>query len=394
MKEVQHDILHLQQEVVLEKLTWENTYAFACWQYPNQSHSELIISLGKPHRLDAGLEDAPTGFLANAFKDNHPIHPWLIPADITIDHKGKVTVGTGVSSESVEEFLTYLENCKRPAKLSSSKQLTSGIENTNFVHFVNKIIEQIKNGEATKIVPSRFEEVSLPLEIKFSELFQTICNTYPTGFCNIWSLADGEIWAGATPESLLSFEDNVFSTVALAGTQGISPEDKLADIGWTQKEIEEQALVSRFIINCFKKLRIREFEEYGPKTIAAGSLAHLCTIFKVDLSKVHFEGLPDQMLELLHPTSAVCGMPREKTAKFLEENEGYDRSFYAGFIGPVNFKEATRLFVNLRCVRFTEGIARFYAGAGVTEDSNSEKEWVETQMKMDVMRKIINTNHD
>ncbi len=216
-----------------------------------------------------------------------------------------------------------------------------------------------------------------------------MCQSYPSAFCNMWSLADGEIWAGATPESLLSFKNNIFSTVALAGTQRIDEGDQLNNVAWTQKEIEEQALVSRFIINCFKKLRIREFEEYGPKTIRAGNLAHLCTTFEVDLSKVHFEKLADQMMELLHPTSAVCGMPREETAKFLEMNEGYDRSFYAGFIGTVNFQSATKLFVNLRCVKFTENIVRFYAGAGVTEDSIPEKELTEIEMKMDVMKRMI-----
>lgn len=55
--------------------------------------------------------------------------------------------------------------------------------------------------------------------------------------------------------------------MALAGTQPASGENPLKSAAWTQKEIEEQALVCRYIVDCFKKIRLREYEEHGPKTI-------------------------------------------------------------------------------------------------------------------------------
>ncbi|MEM9340535.1 MAG: chorismate-binding protein, partial [Bacteroidota bacterium] len=146
---------------------------------------------------------------------------------------------------------------------------------------------------------------------------------------------------------------------------------------------------SRYIINCFKRIRLREYHEVGPRTIKAGNLAHLKTTYKVDYTEVTFENLADQMLELLHPTSAVCGMPIEKAKSFIDENELFDRSFFAGFLGPVNFRGATDLFVNLRCMNVKEGVARLYAGAGITEDSDPEKEWVETEMKMATLQSLL-----
>ena len=47
-------------------------------------------------------------------------------------------------------------------------------------------------------------------------------------------------------------------------------------------------MVSRYIINCFKKIRLREFEEIGPKTVAAGNLLHLRTDFQVDMAATNF----------------------------------------------------------------------------------------------------------
>ena len=198
------------------------------------------------------------------------------------------------------------------------------------------------------------------------------------------------IWMGATPELLLSVEDKKkFTTVSLAGTQVIADDFPLAKAAWTQKEIEEQAMVSRYIINCFKKIRLREFEEYGPKTVRAGNLAHLKTTFEVDMAEVNFPQLGTVMLELLHPTSAVCGMPMKPAFEFLKENEGYDRQYYSGYLGPTNVQNETRLFVNLRCMKIEGNQATLFAGAGITEDSEPESEWNETEVKMQTLLNIL-----
>ncbi|OYX21747.1 MAG: isochorismate synthase, partial [Algoriphagus sp. 32-45-6] len=102
-----------------------------------------------------------------------------------------------------------------------------------------------------------------------------------------------------------------------------------------------------------------------------------------------FPQLGSVMLDLLHPTSAVCGMPRKEAHDFLQENEHFDRSFFAGFLGPVNIESATSIYVNLRTANFQENEVILFAGAGVTEDSDPEKEWEETEMKCEIIGKFI-----
>ena len=164
-------------------------------------------------------------------------------------------------------------------------------------------------------------------------------------------------------------------------------------MAWTQKEIEEQALVCRYIINCFKKIRVREYLEHGPKTVVAGNVMHLKTDYEVDMKEINFPQLGSVMLKLLHPTSAVCGMPLEAAMKFLLENEGYDREFYSGFLGPVNYQYESHIFVNLRCLQILEDTVRLYAGAGVTLDSVPQLEWEETEIKMKNMMGVITNNY-
>jgi isochorismate synthase len=163
----------------------------------------------------------------------------------------------------------------------------------------------------------------------------------------------------------------------------------LKSVAWTQKEIEEQALVCRYIINCFKKIRLREYEEHGPRTMVAGNLMHLKTVYEVDMTATNFPQLGSVMLKLLHPTSAVCGMPFDHALNFLKTNEQYDREFYSGFLGPVQVNNNSQIFVNLRCMQVFENQARLYAGAGVTIDSIPEKEFEETEIKMRNLEKLV-----
>ncbi|MEO1655063.1 MAG: chorismate-binding protein, partial [Bacteroidota bacterium] len=259
-----------------------------------------------------------------------------------------------------------------------------------YTTMVQKAIPKMEAEVFQKVVLSRYKDIDYPEGFELIPYFLKLCQTYPNAFCYLAYLPGQGLWLGASPETLISIDTHqIFRTVALAGTQAYKPGIPLSEVAWTQKEIEEQALVSRYIINCFKKIRLREFEEKGPKTVVAGNLMHLKTFFEVDMRATHFPELGTVMLELLHPTSAVCGMPKAAALDFIIQNENYDRAFYSGFLGPVNIDKESHLFVNLRCLQlFKEGL-RLYAGAGITADSKPQKEWQETEMKCQTLSKIL-----
>ena len=134
---------------------------------------------------------------------------------------------------------------------------------------------------------------------------------------------------------------------------------------------------------------MREYEEEGPRTVQSGNLLHLRTDYTVNTKEVNFPELGTVMLELLHPTSAVCGMPKEVTLEFIKEHEGFDRKLFSGYLGPVNIDGASHIFVNLRCAHLFADKAVLYAGAGVTQDSEPEKEFLETEMKMEAVGRFL-----
>lgn len=262
-------------------------------------------------------------------------------------------------------------------------------DKAQFVATVNKAIDQIQAQTLQKVVVSR--TYSVPYTYIYHPLnhFSRLASKYPNAFVSIVYIPNKFCWIGATPELLAEYQSNGdFKTVALAGTQSYPPGMNPKEAIWRQKEIEEQALVSRYIISCFKKIRVRDFEEHGPKTIIAGKLMHLKTEFYANAEKVNYPYLASEMLTLLHPTSAVNGMPRANALEFIEANENYTRQYFAGFLGPINqsvkagIDTVSNLYVNIRCMQLFQNEAICYAGAGITEDSDAEKEWDETALKM------------
>ncbi len=367
-------------------------YSFAAWKMPGDYSIQLIISLnGVEKSDDFSIAETSAGFLVNAYDANHPIQPYHIAADIIIE-EASITVHPTVKDTDIDRLLYSIDaelNLKSERKTSAENFSA----NHDFEQMVEKAVNNIKEDEFEKVVLSRHKDEPLPDDFATWDFFESLCQSYPNAFNSLCHIPGKGLWVGATPEILISDNQERFLTISLAGTKSLTENNDLSEIAWTQKEIEEQAFVSRYVINCFKKIRLREFHEHGPKTVQAGNLAHLKTEFRVNYDEVGFDGLADQMLELLHPTSAVCGMPIDKAKPWIKEIEAYDREFYSGFLGPVNFNHSTDLFVNLRCMKIFNNTVRFYAGAGITEDSSPQKEFQETEMKMNVLKsKIVNGN--
>lgn len=367
-------------------------YSFATWRLPNEGVSYLLMDLGAAPLKDQDLllEELNDCFIINPFKRNHPPTPKVLNGDIIITRhqdQTKVKVAPHISAVELEKFQ---ETISRVSSSSLPRKQPSKDLDNDFISTVQKAIAEIDKGHVHKIVVSRFEDFKLSEQFDVDECFLSVANAYPKAFVYMAYTKEYGLWMGASPERLISIEDNKnFMTESLAGTQYLPEETDLSEVAWTQKEIEEQAMVSRYIIDCLKKIRLREFQESGPKTVRAGNLVHLKTEYRVDMEETNMPELGSIMLGLLHPTSAVCGSPFQPAYDFILAHEGYDRSLYSGFLGPVNFKNKTSLFVNLRCMQLFDGKARLYAGAGVTEDSHPEKEMQETVNKMRTLKDLL-----
>lgn len=362
---------------------------FALWRLPNENDQHLILAKSIQSLSDEDmLEELPQGFMITPFVSAARS---FIPADYFFRFRNGELLPPQSATETNSHAWLHEQNFSPVASLNFHIQKSNvpfSTEVSSFTEFVRKAVANIEEGVFEKVVPSRTKSIEKNFDAL--EAFEKLCSRYPTAMVSLISTPEHGTWLGATPETLVSIEDNtLFKTVALAGTKAWHEGIDCKNVAWTQKEIEEQALVERYIISCFKKIRLREYEEHGPKTIVAGNLMHLKSTFTVDMKATNFPQLGSAMLNLLHPTSAVCGMPKEPALDFLQRNEGYDRELYSGYLGPVAIQNNTHLFVNLRCLQLKRDTAILYAGAGVTIDSDPQKEWEETEMKMKTLESVI-----
>jgi isochorismate synthase len=363
-------------------------YSFALWKLPESPSFYLAASEQVQQLAEVSLEESLPGFLFSPFNPSDA--KIFLPADeFLIIDAGRITQSHGTT---LDELLRQNETPAARRKVNHYSNPHVGVATYAFDYkqLVSKCREEIRGGNFEKIVPSRAKTVALPDSFDLLEAFNRLCQLYPLAMVSAFSSPLTGTWIGATPEMLVSAtKDQHFHTVALAGTQPYEPGIDVRSVTWTQKDIEEQALVERYIISCFKKIRLREYEEHGPKTVIAGNVLHLKTDFEVDMTSTNFPQLGSVMLKLLHPTSAVCGMPLDASLAFLKLNEGYNRQYYSGYLGPVNVGQESHLYVNLRCMQLFANEATLYAGAGVLADSDPDKEWNETEMKMKTLEAII-----
>lgn len=249
------------------------------------------------------------------------------------------------------------------------------------IAIVKKSIDFIKNNNAKKIVLSRKETLEIE-NLNVVDTFKKMLLAYKNAFVYLWFHPEVGLWMGATPEKLITVEKSNFKTMALAGTQKYKG---TTNVVWQNKEKLEQQYVTDFMLENLNET-IEKMEVTKPFTVQAGNLVHIRT----DISgKLKSAELLENLINTLHPTPAVCGLPKRVAESFILQNEGYHRAYYSGFLGELNINNTTNLFVNLRCMQLENELVSLYVGGGITADSNPENEWEETVSKTEVMKKVL-----
>lgn len=258
-------------------------------------------------------------------------------------------------------------------------------ERRAYSHDFQLFRSRLEAGEFNKIVLSRCSRVETENETDAKRLFFRACRMYPRQFVALVSAPSCGIWLMATPEALLRGSGHEWTTMALAGTM------RYADnVEWSSKNRREQRYVADYIEHCLRRFADK-VEATAPHTVRAGNLVHLRTDFRFALAD---EAKLGQLINELHPTPAVCGMPKQLTHDFIMTHESASRDYYSGFLGPIGINSSTDLFVALRCMRIAGRECRLYAGGGLLAESREEDEWRETEAKLEAMREIFTTTEN
>ncbi|GAA3604798.1 chorismate-binding protein [Flavivirga amylovorans] len=357
---------------------------FVAYRKPNEKKvSSLLQETNDLHFTNDFTEK---GFVFSPFDDAEKT--------VLIPFGGSESIEVDIDLEDHRAFIKEKEFDIVKAEALNEKQ--------QHINLIKKGIEAISNGGFKKVVLSRQESVNIS-EPNPITIFKNLLHTYKSAFVYCWYHPKVGLWLGATPETLIKIEGSRFSIMALAGTQDYQG---TLDVVWQDKEKQEQQFVTDFIVDNLKS-SVENFKVSDVETVKAGNLLHLRTMISARLKS---ESNLKQVISLLHPTPAVCGLPKLEAKAFILNNEDYDRAFYTGFLGELNMetqlqsrsakrnienraytinKKSTRLYVNLRCMQLKNAKAFIYVGGGITKHSNPEREWEETVSKTLVIKNVL-----
>ena len=358
--------------------------AFSIYRLPHDNHATLIRQMeGEPAELYACSElNGKEGFVLAPF-DITEGQPILLirPDEVETINLCNLSLA-GISG---------LVDC--PSVLSGpsigSSRFSYSIDFANF-H------SQLELGTFRKIVLSRCADSQTEAPISPLDLFCCACENYPRLFISLVWTAKSGYWLTATPEILLESTDKGWRTIALAGTMKLEGENLKGEgetVTWSTKNIQEQRFVTTYITECLEQFT-GDFHEEGPFTVRAADLVHLRSDFTFSIPAPQQIG---NLLQVLHPTPAVCGLPKREAFQFIIRNEHTPRRYYSGFMGPLSLvvpsadSPQTHLYVSLRCMNIEGNIYHLYAGGGLLKDSVEEQEWNETEAKLETMRRCIAT---
>lgn len=269
--------------------------------------------------------------------------------------------------QSVEELTDIIKNL--------SVKSTSG-KSTEFNDYkcgFDKIKEMILSSPLKKCVLSKrifTTEIDAQNAIL---LFKNYLERFPNAFVSFVYLKNESIWCGASPELFLNKNGSLAHTVALASTRKV--EERNTKPQWNAKEVKEQWYVEKFVEDNLNDLGLK-FSKTKAESAQSGMLWHLKTSysFSSDFNLDHF-------VEKMHPTPAVGGSPKYPAVSLISEIENHDRKYYAGIIGPFNTTKSANLFVNIRCLEIFSNGSYIYSGGGITNKSELNSEWEETNIK-------------
>ncbi len=191
----------------------------------------------------------------------------------------------------------------------------------------------------------------------------------------------------ATPERLFTQRRDRIEADAIAGT-ACRAEDAERDAAITrslrscEKNLREHQVVVEAVTEALSQCSRTLEPPDGPRILQLNNAQHLWSIVRGELQ-------PDvdvfRLAELLHPTPATNGQPRQAARDWLGRTEPLERGWYTGVAGIVEPDLTGELWVLLRCARISDRIADLYAGAGIVAGSDPMSEWEETEHKLAAM---------
>jgi menaquinone-specific isochorismate synthase len=253
----------------------------------------------------------------------------------------------------------------------------------NWSNQINSALEKISTGKLSKVVLARYKDCqfnelqnNLALLERLEENFET---------CYTFAYRNGDsVFFGASPEKLFKISNGFIETDALAGSipRGTSKDEDdnyTEELLQSEKNLAEHKSVIDFFLEQLTPVTEKILFDSQPSIKKYRNIQHLYSHIRAKLKQ---NTSIFSLLELLHPTPAVCGMPKAEALKTINDLEDFDRGMYAGVLGWFNLENEGEFVVGIRSALLHGKFLRAFAGCGIVAGSESLSEFNETELKL------------
>ena len=293
-------------------------------------------------------------------------------------------------AEALRAELTALgEASPRPGRRVAGRATPT--DRMNWEEAVRESLRAIRRGSITKAVLARTLEVELDGAIDPVDVVNHLWETNRGSYAFLFEPVPGSALVGAAPETVATLRDGVFHATAVAGSirRGQTPREQAelaARLLASDKDRAEQRIALDDMVARLETVAHQIRTDPQPHVLTLQRIQHLET--EIRASVPADVGILD-LLRLLHPTPAVCGLPRDAAMAFLADEEPFERGWYAGPVGLFD-AEGNGIFVPaLRTGIATGSGWRLFAGAGIVDGSVPALEWEETVIKFEPMLEAL-----
>ncbi|WP_414543990.1 isochorismate synthase [Nostoc sp. CCY0012] len=313
----------------------------------------------------------------------------LINASVNIE---KILQNLHSKIELIQSLEYYSTNLDSLQSKFNKKSVTNA---TDFKRSVVSILEKIQSSHLNKIVLANALDVNSSSQFNLFKSLDNLRKMHPNCYIFSTSNGKGQNFIGASPERLISINNQKLITDALAGSapRGKTPVEDAANANRllnSVKERHEHALVIDFITQRLSQLGLLP-QVLAPRLRQLSNIQHLWTpISAIVPVNVH----PLKIVSQLHPTPAVAGAARDFACAEIRRYESFERGLYAAPLGWIDASGNCEFIVGIRSALIDGDRARLYAGAGIVAGSNPDKEFAEVQLKLQALLKALDNSHN
>jgi menaquinone-specific isochorismate synthase len=266
-----------------------------------------------------------------------------------------------------------------------------GTERSAWTVGVRRAVAAVTAGDLSKVVLARVQSVESKGRLDPVDVVLNLWREKEGTHVFLFEPVPGRVLVGAAPETLAARNGGVFRATAVAGSTGRGGSEKETEalarsLLASAKDLTEHRICVEDTVSCLRRLSEEVRAQDTPHVLTLPSIQHLETVVEARLRP---EVTVLEALEALHPTPAVCGQPRATALEYLRREEGFQRGWYAGPVGWFD-GEGDGVFVPaLRSAVGCGGEWHLFAGAGIVEGSDPDREWEETRVKLQPMLQAL-----